>query len=350
MIDVINDLDFPEANQLLRYARPMARKLLRLKERAKKAGVPVIYVNDNFGRWQSDFRRQVQHCLREDSRGHEIVSSTGGGRLFCPQAEALRLLFDHARNSPALPRFATADHHRHRRQLLRPVHGERRLHARLRPDHSFRLHGFEHSGGEPRSAGVDAEIPESGYSALHEISVCRGRERNAGVRTARRQALRGKLSRGIRASLACAPRGRCSYSRNHGHAFFYRSRARARSFLGPSQKRSDGSPGGGAVSRPRVSAGISFIPSGARTRRQPSWRARRRRPNSRRSSRTIRARPPVVRLICCWRMRRKTRRSSTRPTPRSRLFSTNIRSTKWPGRRGWRWPRIWRRSGKKTKH
>ena len=74
LIDVINDLEFPEANQLLRFARPMARKILRLKARAKKAGVPVIYVNDNFGRWQSDFRRQVRHCLRGDSRGHEIVA------------------------------------------------------------------------------------------------------------------------------------------------------------------------------------------------------------------------------------------------------------------------------------
>ena len=74
LIDVINDLDFPEANQLLRYARPMAKKLSRLKQCAKEAGVPVIYVNDNFGRWRSDFRRQVQHCLRESSRGHEIVS------------------------------------------------------------------------------------------------------------------------------------------------------------------------------------------------------------------------------------------------------------------------------------
>ncbi|PYJ10094.1 MAG: isochorismatase [Verrucomicrobia bacterium] len=73
LIDVINDLDFPEANQLLRFARPMARKIFRLKQRAKKAGVPVIYVNDNFGRWQSDFRRQVQHCLRPESRGREIV-------------------------------------------------------------------------------------------------------------------------------------------------------------------------------------------------------------------------------------------------------------------------------------
>ena len=73
LIDVINDLDFPEANQLLRYARPMAKRLSRLKQRAKNAGVPVIYVNDNFGRWQSDFRRQVQHCLRGKSRGREIV-------------------------------------------------------------------------------------------------------------------------------------------------------------------------------------------------------------------------------------------------------------------------------------
>jgi nicotinamidase-related amidase len=74
LIDVINDLDFPEADRLLRYARTMAKKLSRLKQRAKKAGVPVIYVNDNFGRWQSDFRRQVQHCLRDGSSGHEIVS------------------------------------------------------------------------------------------------------------------------------------------------------------------------------------------------------------------------------------------------------------------------------------
>jgi nicotinamidase-related amidase len=74
LIDVINDLDFPEADDLLPYARPMARKIVRLKQRAKQAGVPVIYVNDNFGRWRSDFRRQVVHCLRDNSRGHQIVS------------------------------------------------------------------------------------------------------------------------------------------------------------------------------------------------------------------------------------------------------------------------------------
>jgi nicotinamidase-related amidase len=72
LIDVINDFDFPEADQLLRYARPMVRKLLRLKRRAQKADVPVIYVNDNFGRWKSDFRRTVEHCER-NGRGSELV-------------------------------------------------------------------------------------------------------------------------------------------------------------------------------------------------------------------------------------------------------------------------------------
>src|SRR5436305_11246428 len=72
LIDVINDFNFPEADHLLKYARPTARHLLRLKQRAQKVGVPVIYVNDNFGRWKSDFRRTVEHCARH-GRGREVV-------------------------------------------------------------------------------------------------------------------------------------------------------------------------------------------------------------------------------------------------------------------------------------
>src|SRR5207253_7051182 len=72
LIDDIDDFDFPEADRLLKYARPMARNLLRLKRRAQKAGVPVIYVNDNFGRWKSDFRRTVDYCARY-GRGRDIM-------------------------------------------------------------------------------------------------------------------------------------------------------------------------------------------------------------------------------------------------------------------------------------
>ncbi|MFL6584497.1 MAG: cysteine hydrolase family protein [Chthoniobacterales bacterium] len=68
IVDVINDLDFPEANQLMRFVPAMSRKLAALKERAKRAGIPVVYVNDNFGRWRSDFRRQVEHCAKGKAR------------------------------------------------------------------------------------------------------------------------------------------------------------------------------------------------------------------------------------------------------------------------------------------
>ncbi len=71
IIDVINDLAFPEANQLMRYAPAMARKIASLKKRAKKARVPVLYVNDNFGRWQSDFRKTIEHCRK--GKGRQLV-------------------------------------------------------------------------------------------------------------------------------------------------------------------------------------------------------------------------------------------------------------------------------------
>jgi nicotinamidase-related amidase len=44
-----------------------------LKKRAKQEGVPVVYVNDNFGRWRSDFNAQVEHCLRDGARGKPVV-------------------------------------------------------------------------------------------------------------------------------------------------------------------------------------------------------------------------------------------------------------------------------------
>src|SRR4030088_2901965 len=73
LIDVINDLDFPEGEQLLRHALPMARRIAALKERARGADIPVIYVNDNFGRWRSDFNAQVEHCLQDGVRGRPLA-------------------------------------------------------------------------------------------------------------------------------------------------------------------------------------------------------------------------------------------------------------------------------------
>ena len=72
MIDVINDFDFPEGEQLLQLAIPVGKNIAGLTHRARAAGIPVIYVNDNFGRWQSDFKKIVDHALTE-GRGKQFV-------------------------------------------------------------------------------------------------------------------------------------------------------------------------------------------------------------------------------------------------------------------------------------
>jgi nicotinamidase-related amidase len=72
LIDVINDFDFPDGDELLRLALPAGKNIARLKQRAKEAGIPAIYVNDNFGRWRSDFKKIVSHC-REEGKGKKFV-------------------------------------------------------------------------------------------------------------------------------------------------------------------------------------------------------------------------------------------------------------------------------------
>jgi len=73
LIDVINDLEFEGGDDLLVHAMPMAQRIAELKRRAKAAGIPVIYANDNFGRWRSDFTRLVTYCLETDVRGRAMV-------------------------------------------------------------------------------------------------------------------------------------------------------------------------------------------------------------------------------------------------------------------------------------
>jgi nicotinamidase-related amidase len=72
LIDVINDLAFDGSETIVGQAESMAGALARLKRRATAAGVPTIYINDNFGQWRSDFRRTVAHCTARSSPGHRV--------------------------------------------------------------------------------------------------------------------------------------------------------------------------------------------------------------------------------------------------------------------------------------
>lgn len=73
LIDVINDFEFPRGEELFERALPIARPIAELKRRARTAGVPAIYINDNFGRWQSNFTDIVKHCLDDNVRGRPFV-------------------------------------------------------------------------------------------------------------------------------------------------------------------------------------------------------------------------------------------------------------------------------------
>jgi nicotinamidase-related amidase len=63
LIDVINAMDFRDGDELAKRAEPAAKRIAALKKRARAAGIPAVYANDNFGRWTSDFRQVVDHCL-----------------------------------------------------------------------------------------------------------------------------------------------------------------------------------------------------------------------------------------------------------------------------------------------
>ncbi|PSL44479.1 nicotinamidase-related amidase [Salsuginibacillus halophilus] len=75
LIDYINDMEFPDGEKLFPHAAASAKKAADLKKRVKAERIPVIYVNDNYGQWQSDFRQTVDRCLRTDVRGRPVAEA-----------------------------------------------------------------------------------------------------------------------------------------------------------------------------------------------------------------------------------------------------------------------------------
>ncbi len=58
---------------MLEYALPMAKNIAALKQRAKQVRIPPVYVNDNFGKWPSDFTTLLRHCLDDNVCGKPLV-------------------------------------------------------------------------------------------------------------------------------------------------------------------------------------------------------------------------------------------------------------------------------------
>ncbi len=73
ILDMISDFGFEDGGRVCRAALSIAKRISRLKRRAEDAGIPVIYVNDNRGRWRSDFAALVRESLAQGSRGAAIT-------------------------------------------------------------------------------------------------------------------------------------------------------------------------------------------------------------------------------------------------------------------------------------
>ena len=73
LIDVINHFEYPDSDKLLAEALPIAPHIADLKRRARAAGLPVIYVNDNFGQWRSDASKVLAYCLRPEAPSTAFV-------------------------------------------------------------------------------------------------------------------------------------------------------------------------------------------------------------------------------------------------------------------------------------
>ena len=73
IIDVLNDLEFPGGEKVLPWGLRMVERLAPLAQRVRRAGVPVIYVNDNFDHWHSSFSELYKYCTRAGARGRAMA-------------------------------------------------------------------------------------------------------------------------------------------------------------------------------------------------------------------------------------------------------------------------------------
>ena len=87
IIDMINDMDFDGGDKIYEETRPLADRVVELKKRCREAGIPVVYVNDNFGRWQSDFQSVVDHVLHDKDEGGEPLRGRELAQVLAPEKD-----------------------------------------------------------------------------------------------------------------------------------------------------------------------------------------------------------------------------------------------------------------------
>jgi nicotinamidase-related amidase len=86
IIDMLSDWRFDHGAELLANASAIAASIAALKARCRQAGVPVVYVNDNRGRWRSNFSEVAQYACEQAGEGGLIA------RMLLPKPEVYCVL------------------------------------------------------------------------------------------------------------------------------------------------------------------------------------------------------------------------------------------------------------------
>lgn len=73
VIDLVNAFEFPCGETLFHRALPAARAIAVLQERARSAGVPILYVNDVFDSEASELHDLVMHYRGRSCRSRALL-------------------------------------------------------------------------------------------------------------------------------------------------------------------------------------------------------------------------------------------------------------------------------------
>lgn len=73
IVDMINDFKHEDGPELFKQVIPIAENIAYLKKCANEAGVPVVYVNDNFRHWHDTFETTMDHVEKSSEEGERIV-------------------------------------------------------------------------------------------------------------------------------------------------------------------------------------------------------------------------------------------------------------------------------------
>lgn len=73
LVDFVNDMAFEGAAETRASALAAAKVAAELRDAADALGLPVIYVNDNYGQWRSERSQIVAYCRGRSDAGRELA-------------------------------------------------------------------------------------------------------------------------------------------------------------------------------------------------------------------------------------------------------------------------------------